>query len=347
MLFVLLTSIVWTVWLIVLTIDPNGAANCLTNTAEFDSGEFWLIIDPEPVFMAVSVFSLVVLALAYFLVVLQMTLLRNSVDSIKPSEKTTTSMCSTFKPRFKFTQKVVELWHELTAFNGRKRNFDMLFAVGWPILWLAYSITHFQFDRAKALLILQTYPPAWFERRARLAADASEVTLFQISFDALRMKSGSDLCLRMAMNLSFCYRLKRVAEYLIRQRRRALHPTQSRDPSQFKISRSVAAFFVAVSAFILMYVHQSIALSSAACEAFPQCVAFAYRWQEHGPCACRALIDGDRAPRTYAEWIHPVDVTDVVSQLATSGDLRVLQLINRQLPVWPEQLQRCTDLRTM
>lgn len=41
------------------------------------------------------------------------------------------------------------------------------------------------------------------------------------------------------------------------------------------------------------------------------------------------------------------DVTNLVEKLAKSGDLRIIQIINRQLPVWPAELQRCTDLRSM
>jgi len=50
------------------------------------------------------------------------------------------------------------------------------------------------------------------------------------------------------------------------------------------------------------------------------------------------LIDGDRAPP---------DMTDRVKTLASAGLLQQLQLINRQLLRWPEELRRCTSLRTM
>ncbi|KAL4168959.1 hypothetical protein KRP22_009888 [Phytophthora ramorum] len=47
---------------------------------------------------------------------------------------------------------------------------------------------------------------------------------------------------------------------------------------------------------------------------------------------------------TYEEWIHPVDVTETVRALALSGDLQVFQLTNRNMVIWPEELQRCVNL---
>ncbi|KAJ8571727.1 hypothetical protein ON010_g5105 [Phytophthora cinnamomi] len=229
--------------------------------------------------------------------------------------------------------------------------FDMVFAVGWPILWLVYSVEHFTFDRAKALLYLKVYPSGWYERKVRLMADAASVTLFQISFDALRMKSGSDLTLRMAMNLSFCYRLKRAVEFLIRRQRQALGRTKSfnlvRATRQSNLPRPTALVFLALSVGVLIATHMSIVTSENACTHYPQCVVHAYRWKKHESCPCRALIDEDQVPRTYEEWIHPPDVTNLVGNLAKSGDLRIIQIINRQLPVWPTELQWCTDLRSI
>ncbi|KAG6579925.1 Homoserine dehydrogenase [Phytophthora cinnamomi] len=59
------------------------------------------------------------------------------------------------------------------------------------------------------------------------------------------------------------------------------------------------------------------------------------------------MIDGDRAPRTAQEWNFPEDVTSKVRALAESGRLNGLQLINRQLRRWPDELRRCSDMRTI
>ncbi|GMF25823.1 unnamed protein product [Phytophthora lilii] len=77
-------SVCWTLWLIVLTIAPNDTANYLMDTAEFDDGQFWLIIDPEPDIMSVNAIALAALAISYVHVMLKMTVLRNSSCRITP-----------------------------------------------------------------------------------------------------------------------------------------------------------------------------------------------------------------------------------------------------------------------
>ncbi|KAG7387376.1 hypothetical protein PHYBOEH_008259 [Phytophthora boehmeriae] len=57
------------------------------------------------------------------------------------------------------------------------------------------------------------------------------------------------------------------------------------------------------------------------------------------------MIDRDIAPKTYGEWENPKNVTEKVIQLATTGELQTLQLTNRYLPVLPEELRRCTNLK--
>ncbi|KAG3139036.1 hypothetical protein PI126_g16644 [Phytophthora idaei] len=51
------------------------------------------------------------------------------------------------------------------------------------------------------------------------------------------------------------------------------------------------------------------------------------------------------APKTYAEWENPTNMTDKVAQLASMGDLQTLQLTNRYLGVLPDELRRCKGLR--
>ncbi|GMF14411.1 unnamed protein product [Phytophthora fragariaefolia] len=348
---VVLISITWTLGLIILTVAPNKTANYLTQTTEFDGGNFWLIIDPDPVFLVVSSLSLGVLVLLYIDVLLKLSVQRNVIRPMRPFRFLINVMCPGRKSHSQFERNLLAFWYDLTAFNGRRRNFDMVFAVGWPMLWLGYSVDHFDFDRAKALLYLKVYPPGWFERKARLMADTVTITLFQISFDALRMKSVSDLLLRMVMNLSFCYRLKRAVEFLIRRHRQKHRRTKSfnlvKTVHQPNLPRPIALIFFAFSVSVVVATHMSIMTSEKACYAYPQCAVYAYRWKSNDLCPCRALIDVECAPHAYNEWIHPPEVTNLVSMLAKSGDLRIIQIINRQLPVWPPDLQRCTGLRSM
>lgn len=69
--FTALVCISWTVFLIILTIKPNATANHLMDTAEFDDGAFWFIIEPETKLMAISVLALAGIVLGYFYILVQ------------------------------------------------------------------------------------------------------------------------------------------------------------------------------------------------------------------------------------------------------------------------------------
>ncbi|KAG3019032.1 hypothetical protein PC120_g10103 [Phytophthora cactorum] len=224
--------------------------------------------------------------------------------------------------------------------------FDMFFAVVCPIILVVYSYTTFDLDRALARLYLEVYFPGSFQRQARMQADPVVTTLFRFAFDSLRTLTWSDLVIRVTMNISFSYRLTRLVE-VIQQRRKRLRASSSKLAklrTQCRVPRWVGALFVGASVFVLVYTNKCISESQKACRAYPQCVAFAYRWDRQDVCPCLALVDVDRAPKTYEEWVNPQDMTATVRAVAISGDLQVLQLTNRQLKIWPEELQRCTNL---
>ncbi|KAE8880920.1 hypothetical protein PF011_g24998 [Phytophthora fragariae] len=224
--------------------------------------------------------------------------------------------------------------------------FDMTFAVGCPIFLLGYSYTMFNLDRGIARLNLRVYPPGSFQRQARMQADPIATTLFRFCFDSMRTLTWSSLLIRLVMNISFSYRLTRLVE-VIYQRRKNTQTTSSKVAklkAQRDVPRWVGVVFLTASAFALAYTGKAIAESQNSCNAHPQCVAFAYRWDQQDACPCLALVDVDKAPKTYEEWIHPIDVSEIVRTLALSGDLQVLQLTNRQMTLWPEELQRCTNL---
>jgi hypothetical protein len=189
-----------------------------------------------------------------------------------------------------------------------------------------------------------------------MQADPAQVALFRINFDSLRIKGTMDFVLTVGMNLSFCHRLSRVVEILAAQRYRMrgdkLGPTiaaieEAKHSFQKPVSRWFALPFLAASVFAVVYTHMAIATAHAACEAYPQCVAFAHVWGVGESCSCLMLIDTDRSPRTAQDWDSPVDATENVRALAAAGTLQGLQLINRQLQHFPEELRRCTGLETM
>ncbi|KAG6577852.1 uncharacterized protein IUM83_16746 [Phytophthora cinnamomi] len=158
--------------------------------------------------------------------------------------------------------------------------FDMIFAVGYPIFLLGYSYSMFDLDRGIARLNLTIYPTGSFQRDARMQADPIETTLFRFCFDSLRTLTWSSLLVRLVMNISFSYRLTRLVE-VIYQRRKNMRTTSSKLAklkAQLAVPRWIGALFVVASAFAMAYTAKCITESQKACHAYPQCVAFAYRW---------------------------------------------------------------------
>ncbi|KAG4054165.1 hypothetical protein PC123_g10700 [Phytophthora cactorum] len=257
--------------------------------------------------------------------------------------------------------------HRFTAFAEILIDslFDLCAAVLFPIVVLVYSANNFDFDRAVFHINMELLPVGSFERRAQMFASPTEIELFRVSFDSLRIRTVADYFLRIGMNLGFSYRFKRVVEVLIQmQNQRQRHQSSrraslarqysnllkfSKFPSgqrscQRTAPKSLAMLYLAYSVGVIVVTHRSISTSQALCSSYPECAVFAYRWRDTGLCPCLALIDGNRAPKTYFEWTHPVDATDTVKALAAAGTLETLQLINRQLTVLPDELRGCHNL---
>lgn len=222
---------------------------------------------------------------------------------------------------------------------------------------LFYCYANFYFDRETFQLTVDVLPPGSFERQARVGTDPSEIALFLACFDSLRFLTVGNLCLRLSMNLSFYNRFRCVVDAMLLSPKRANQvmvaalnsnaepSTDSSTLQQRRVSESVATVFVVLTIVVLVVSEKAMAASYSVCGGYPQCVAYAHRLDSSGStCPCLTLIEKDRSPRTYDEWMRPVDVTDSVKQLSASGDLLVLQLINRAMPRWPEELRRCRGL---
>lgn len=222
---------------------------------------------------------------------------------------------------------------------------------------LVYSYYNFDFDRDGYLTYLDKLPPGSFERIARLFADETEIALFRVSFDSLRFRLPLDLVIRIAMNLAFCYRMKRMMEVMVWRKRHAwvsgrtlrkssgsIAPVEPKKP----VPKVVAVVFAGFSVAVLVATQQAVAHSSTACARYPECAVFAYRWTiSDDACPCLSYIDVDKAPKTFEDWIHPPDAYNKVKALARSGLLESIQVINRQLLEFPEELQECRHLRAM
>ncbi|KAG3243987.1 hypothetical protein PI124_g11225 [Phytophthora idaei] len=117
---------------------------------------------------------------------------------------------------------------------------------------------------------------------------------------------------------------------------------------QNAVPKGVVSVYVAAILAILLSTHKAITDSETLCSSHQECVVYAHRWQtsdEH--CPCVILIDVDLAPKMYNQWVDPVNAYDTVKTLAGAGMLTSLQVINRQLVEWPEELRRCSGLKTI
>ncbi|ETN03326.1 hypothetical protein PPTG_16356 [Phytophthora nicotianae INRA-310] len=217
--------------------------------------------------------------------------------------------------------------------------FDLGATVLLPIVLLAYCSYTFDYDHDTFHIYMELMPVGSFERRARMFGNPTEIELFRVSFGSLRIRSVPDLLLRIGMNLGFSYRFKRVVEVLIQIQ------TEHVKSYQKSVPRSISLFFATFGVDILVVTYQAITMSQAICKPHPECVVYAYRLKHSEFCPCKALVNGNRAPKTYYEWTHPVDATDMVKALAAAGTLETLQLINRQLTVFPDELRGCHNLK--
>ncbi|KAG1687256.1 hypothetical protein DVH05_005306 [Phytophthora capsici] len=221
--------------------------------------------------------------------------------------------------------------------------FDFLIVVGFPMLVVFYCLSAFSFDRAKLAINLEVFPPGWFEQDALVIADPAETEIIYQTLKTLRIMSTLNLFTRIGVNFTLCFRLWQAAEFIV-------FPKKLQSSVYPKRNRFAAVVLVVFAIFLVIFVEESVRTSNLACQPHPHCVVNARRWVilERGSltqCPCLMLVDRDTAPKTYAEWINPLDVTESVAQLASTGDLQTLQLTNRFLPVLPDEMRRCSNLR--
>ncbi|KAG2774014.1 hypothetical protein Pcac1_g15085 [Phytophthora cactorum] len=79
MALILVLCLVWTAWLLVVSLEPNKAANWLMDTRTYDNGQFWLIIDSNPELTRVGVASLMFVVFCYLF-----TTVEDMVDCCRP-----------------------------------------------------------------------------------------------------------------------------------------------------------------------------------------------------------------------------------------------------------------------
>jgi hypothetical protein len=132
LLFIILVCVVWTSLLIVLTLAPNEAANLLMDTGDFDNGQFWLIVGPEPEVKYLAVAGLLIVDMCYAWAFTKMTMCRTETPSVSSAITPTFerwAACEREVPHrhswkaliMKHSGCVSSFWKELTSINGRNR----------------------------------------------------------------------------------------------------------------------------------------------------------------------------------------------------------------------------------
>lgn len=135
----------------------------------------------------------------------------------------------------------------------------MILAVGAPIILLVYSYHNFHFDREVFIIANEVAAEGNFERQARMRADPAQVNLFLINLNALRITTALDFCLRIGINLSFAYRLKRIIEVTAEQavmntsKSARLASTVKPTASQKAVPKWVALPFLAICCTLIVY----------------------------------------------------------------------------------------------
>jgi hypothetical protein len=59
------------------------------------------------------------------------------------------------------------------------------------------------------------------------------------------------------------------------------------------------------------------------------------------------FVDRETEVKTMAEWEDPPHATDSLATLAYTGHLKIVQIINRQVPFFPPELRRCRNLEQL
>ncbi|RLN44582.1 hypothetical protein BBJ28_00012078 [Nothophytophthora sp. Chile5] len=352
---VLVLCLGWTLWLVLLTVAPNEAINYVMRTKELDNGSFWLLVEPTPMLRGLGQFVLYQTLEAGFPLPLVTTC---TVMIVLNALAVPALMYSPVPP-----SQLIEAFVDSTS--------DLLVAVGFPVVVLGYCLATFEYDRKSMRLTAELFNSWSFQCAARVQADPLQTAIIYKSLEGLRLQSVAVCLARIGNNLTLLFGLYRLMELLRRPQLSAAAPGPSRGyqrtakTSIYPRKHPLAGLFVALALGTVIFVMESVRISQQACASQPLCVMHAHRWwlsrtssgdfsssSTSGPvqsgaynCPCRVLIDVDLAPSTYSAWSDPPDATAAVEELAASGDLELLQLVNRRLPELPERLRHCTHLK--
>lgn len=224
------------------------------------------------------------------------------------------------------------------------RSFDILVSVGIPIIIVLYCMKTFTFDRRRFAINMKIFPPGVFETGASINTNPVQPQIIRSALNSLRIHSGVSLIARAGSNLALCRRFYQLATLISTPnlRVRAIYPK----------SKVVSTFLVIFAVFTTVFVGESVRTSKIACSSHPECVENAWQWirlrsNDLTQCPCLTVIDEEPRVKTYDEWLDPKDVTKKLAQLASSGTLQMVSLLNRKLVSLPIELQQCSKLKHM
>ncbi|GMF45133.1 unnamed protein product [Phytophthora fragariaefolia] len=129
--------IIWTLWLIVLSVDPNAAANFIMDTSELDDGQFWLIPDEWSTLQTMSVMGLILILLLYFYIFFMMVVWRSQRNSMQTKldsfllrwratakvKVSDTLRSNCFQRAISMTWRAYFEWKSLTGIHGKNRKY--------------------------------------------------------------------------------------------------------------------------------------------------------------------------------------------------------------------------------
>lgn len=242
---------------------------------------------------------------------------------------------------------VFNLSRTLTGYANLCR-FDFLISVGHPMIVVLYCMATFSFDRRVLAINAATFPPGAFPTSASVLANRVEVATILQSLYALQIYSPLRMFASLGSNMALSYRLHTLAAFANGQ-------SSSKLTSIYPRRHPITLIFILIAIGVCIFVEESIRTSSKACSYHPECAVNAWRWTPQvdtgsnkmhlSRCPCLAVIDIDEAPKSYAEWTNPHNATEKLAQLATTGDLHTIEITNRLLPTFPDQLRGCTGLK--
>ncbi|KAF1336075.1 hypothetical protein FI667_g912, partial [Globisporangium splendens] len=231
--------------------------------------------------------------------------------------------------------------------------FDLFFVVFAPLILIVYAKHNFHFDYPTWRTREETIPVGTFDRVARMFADPTQVSMFLVGFYHLLLKSFSSVFIKCGLLFISNYKWLKIVIFLIRtnharQRQLEIPHTRKKTKQSRRHLFFGLFFFIFFGVMLLVYTIVAIKTSTENCAPYPKCVVISYQWYagESG-CPCATYINRKTDPRTFAEWVNPVDVTDELAMVAREGQLLTVQVINRALPTLPDAMRSCKKIEKM